>query len=137
MPLVFQASTGLHGVYLAATMGSEATAAAERQAANCAAIHGDAAFLRLQHGRLFRVTGWIWGGKSSNPPRIFRVNWFRKDDNGRFLWPGFGENMRVLEWIVDRSGSWRVLSKAHSDRCRSMRTSAGMASNSRRKPSTP
>jgi phosphoenolpyruvate carboxykinase (GTP) len=73
MPLVFQAFNWSHGVYLGATMGSEMTAAA--------------------FGNI---------GKVRHLPRFFHVNWFRKDADGKFLWPGFGENMRVLEWIVNR-----------------------------------
>ena len=96
-------STGRAGVYVGATMGSETTAAATGKRRHAAPrSDGDAAVLRLSHGRLLPALDQDAARRSSETPKIFHVNWFRKDADGRFLWPGFRENMRVLKWIVDR-----------------------------------
>ena len=102
-PLVYQARDWEHGVLVGASVASETTAAATGQVG---VVRRDPMAMQPFCGYNFADYWQHWlkvGAKLTNPPKVFHVNWFRRDDSGRFLWPGFGDNLRVLSWMLERA----------------------------------
>ena len=146
VPLVFQSRDWQHGVFLGSIMASETTAAAAGAVGN----------LRRDPFAMLPFCGynmadyfahWLSVGAAADPdklPKIFYVNWFRKDENGQWLWPGYGENSRVLEWVFERVSGTARRSRRRSgyvpapgaidtERARRLRRGHGEAAHRRRR----
>jgi phosphoenolpyruvate carboxykinase (GTP) len=101
-PLVYEARDWKHGVMVGAGMASETTAAAVGQVG---VVRRDSMAMKPFCGYNFADYWAHWlsfEGRVKHLPKVFHVNWFRQDKNGKFLWPGFGDNLRVLSWVIDR-----------------------------------